>query len=396
MLAIWVRGMERRIFDILPKKTFGIALIFSSVLFIFSTLLYLFTRTPNVVAIIVVSLITYTNTLTALFVWSEKLRRNSLPYIVLLIILVAVSVGMLVFEIYYLLARKFVAEIVEPGYATLGLLILLILGYFANQIVEKITPELYWRVGRFLGEDYINVVYVSAFAMIGPAIAFFGVTSLDPYMGFLTLLIAFMPIPGKIRNIRMYLRREEIAKTMEETTRKWLLSIPAIKDVPEIKVYSLGPLAFAEFRVMVSELIRDRLEVLGDSIRVPIVDMIGNLVGIHAYLSTTRDTQVLVGIPAEDSKVSSRLAGKCVVVRVDLSKLEVIGTERVELSDLKEEDEILRSLISKRLDVLCLREVDKKIKNYLDGWFIIPMQIESDTVDAAQKELIENLRKLIE
>ena len=388
--------MEKRIFDVFPKKMLGIALIFSSVLFIFSTLLYLFTRTPNVVAIIAVSLITYTNTLTALFVCSEKLRRNSLPYIVLLIILVAVSVGILVFEIYYLLAGKFVAEIVEPGYAALGLLILLILGYFANQIVEKITPELYWRVGRFLGEDYINVVYVSAFAMIGPAIAFFGVTSLDPYMGFLTLLIAFMPIPGKIRNIRMYLRREEIAKTMEETIRKWLLSIPAIKDVPEIKVYSLGPLAFAEFGVMVSELIRDRLEVLGDSIRVPIVDMIGNLVGIHAYLSTTKDTQVLVGIPAEDSKVSSKLTGKCVVVRVDLNKLEVIGTERVELSDLKEEDEILRSLISKRLDALCLREVDKKIKNYLDGWFIVPIQIKSDTVDAARKELIENLRKLIE
>jgi len=250
-------GIEIR--DKLPKKVFEVAFTFSLIILILTLGIYWLTHTPNIVAVMAVAIVTFANPLATLFVWSEKLRERTVVYAVLLVLIIVASMGVIIYEIYTLFSERFVAEIVNSGYAVLGLLILLILSYMANQFVEKLTPSIYWRTGRFMGEDYINVVYVSAFAMIGPAIAFFGVESLDSYLGLLTLLLALMPIPSKIRNLRAYLRRRDIAEAIKRMINSWLLRIPPIKEVPEIKVYPSGPVAFAEFSVVISELVREKL-----------------------------------------------------------------------------------------------------------------------------------------
>ena len=394
MLALWVRAMGIEIHDKLPKKVFGVAFTFSFIILILTLGMYWLTHTPNIVAVMAAAIVTFANPLAALFVWSEKLREKTAVYAALLVLIIIASIGVIIYEIHTLFSEQFMSRIVNSGYAVLGLLILLILGYVANQFVEKLTPSIYWRAGRFIGEDYINVVYVSAFAMIGPAIAFFGVASLDPYLGLLTLLLALMPIPSKIRNLRAYLRRRDIAEAIKRMINSWLLRIPPIKEVPEIKVYPSGPVAFAEFSVVTSELVREKLEALGESTRIPILDMVGTLVGLHAQLDTTEKITISAGLPVEDSAVVSKLTNKYMIVKIDLGDLKVVGAEEI-IVEGEEESQILEGLVSKKIDVLCMKDFDKKLVNYLDGWFIVPLKIDSTSIEDAQKEIVTRIEELI-
>ncbi|MCR8473439.1 MAG: hypothetical protein NDP21_04235 [Crenarchaeota archaeon] len=81
-------------------------------------------------------------------------------------------------------------------------------------------------------------------------------------------------------------------------------------------------------------------------------------------------------------------------MRINLRTLEVLDS-RIETSDFKEDYEVLEGIVSRKFDVVCLKNIDKKIKNFLDGWFIIPLQLKSEVLDVATKELMESLEKVL-
>ncbi|MCR8433535.1 MAG: hypothetical protein NDP24_04820 [Crenarchaeota archaeon] len=385
--------MNKDICDAVPTRVLITTVAFSTLLLVISTISYIFTKTSNLLAVIAVSLISYFNVFIAILAAHEKLREKRLPRIILPIIF-ALFVGLVLWKIYHLMSKGFPVEINEPGYALLILILLITLGYIFNLTVEKITPSLYWRIGRFLGEDFITVTYISAFAAIGPAIAFFGVVSLDSPLSLVTLLLALMPAPAKLRSLQMLIKSRENKVAIENAIRSLLAKIPAIKGISEMRIYALGPLASVDLSLIVSELVRNRLDVLGNAIKVPIVDTLGNIVRIHISIATTRDAEILAGIPIEDSKVSDRINGRYFVMRINLRTLEVLDS-RIETSDFKEDYEVLEGIVSRKFDVVCLKNIDKKIKNFLDGWFIIPLQLKSEVLDVATKELMESLEKVL-
>lgn len=394
MLVILVRALNKDIRDTIPLSVLVLTLAFSTTILVVSVAAYTLTRTPNLVAAIAASIITYSNASFAMFAKFNKLREKYVLCAASSVIILTLSVGLIFWKIHYLLSKNFPAEIKEPGYATLLLIFIIAISYVANRTVEKATPSLYWRIGRFLGEDFITIVYVSAFGVLGPAIAFFGVSSLDSPLSLITLLLALIPVPAKLKNMQMLARREKIKTTIEDTIKNLLARIPVVKKIAEMRVYSLGPLASVDLNLVTSELVRDRLDALGDAIKVPIVDGLGNIVSIRISITTTTDLEILIGIPIEDSKICDGICEKYLTLRVDLKTLE-FRDSRVEMLDLSEEDKILEEIVSKKLDVFCLKRIDRKIKNYLHGYFILPLQLQSETIENAKSEVIESLRKIL-
>ncbi|MEX0569536.1 MAG: hypothetical protein Q6363_010345, partial [Candidatus Njordarchaeota archaeon] len=181
---------------ILFGLTVCLVLIFSSIE------VYSLTHTYNALSILIVSLFAVINFIYAIPVQKGfTSNKGTLASYIIATAILVLAMGTGIYLLYYIYTSNFKWTIQNPNIAILFLFATIIVAYLGNIFVEKWCGEEYWRVGRLLSEDIITIIYTTAFAIIGPTLAFFGVKKLDSYLAFLAILVSFIPARGKISSV---------------------------------------------------------------------------------------------------------------------------------------------------------------------------------------------------
>ncbi len=375
---------------ILFGLTVCLVLIFSSIE------VYSLTHTYNALSILIVSLFAVINFIYAIPVQKGfTSNKGTLASYIIATAILVLAMGTGIYLLYYIYTSNFKWTIQNPNIAILFLFATIIVAYLGNIFVEKWCGEEYWRVGRLLSEDIITIIYTTAFAIIGPTLAFFGVKKLDSYLAFLAILVSFIPARGKISSVLSIRKIKEFNESIKTQVNNWLSKLPVVKSLISLDVRSIWRFCHISIRVSVSRLIKDRESDLIDTIAIPIIDFIGTVERMEIKVEYSEEHDIVVAIPVtDDKKVSEALSDKFILFNIGINNLNVASSEEFGVKEKSEipDSIIIRRLAEKHVDVLCMRSVSDTLKNLADGWFIIVASVTSDDPNSALNEAIDVIK----
>lgn len=374
----------------LNPKAISFSALVNAFLLIIAVLFYVFTKTPNLLAVILASIIAFVNPIQGYALLRPNEKKVTIARIIATVVSLSVIIAV-IYSVYHLYTIGFTPVIVNPGYALIGLLIVMIVGYISNIIAEKLGGDLFWRPARSISEDYISIVYVSAFGMIGPGIAFFGVYSFDSLLGAITILLVFMPIRGKIRDMRNIAKSEELSKALEGDAKKLLDQFIPIKKILGIKAYIVASFSALTLNLELSPLVKNRVEELLENISTVLIDALG-IIGVEIKYKLTMEAEIKIAVPINsEGKVEAFPSVKYLIYDIVLPSKEIKNKTEVDVGEADSLLELAQKIIPKRVDVVISKALSREAKNLLKGWFIMPVEAEIDDPESAIKALLSEL-----
>lgn len=358
--------------------------------------IYNITYTYNVMSILIVSLLATIN-----FAYVIPIQRGLvshgaviISYIISTAIL-TIATGTGIYLLYHIYISGFEYKIKNPDIAVLFILASMIIAYAESTLIEKVCGEKYWRIGRLLSEDIVSIVYTAAIAIIGPTLAFFGVKNLDPYLAFLAILTSFIPVKGKISSILGIKKRRMFNESVRMKITDWVSKLPVVKSIDNLDVRSIWKFYYVSMTTSVSRLAKNRELDLVDTITTPALDFIGTIGRIELTITYPEKHDITIAIPiTNERKVSETLSNKFIIFNVRAEDLSIKSTEELFVSETSETPEsiIIRRLAGKHVEILCLKKIDRKLRNLASGWFIMVIPIKSEDPNLAVRDAIESIK----
>lgn len=368
-------------------------------LMLFSTAAYL-SMSPNLIASTASLILVLTSPIAAYISYKngEKENFDSKNYMVLTTVIILIGtivllIGSYIFWIALIgkpLIKKFEFALTIP-------IIDIVIIYFTAEMVERKVPELYWRAARSVSDRIRGGVSAAAVSLVGPTIAFFGLTKFDAYLAPLPIMYAIIELHRSISEFRAGKKQESGLNDLKEGIKNAILTIPAVISTDEVVLKPLNRFIISSIKVSISDFLSDEeISNVIDYIKTYVVENIGVVTFIKVEADRAKPEKIRVAIPLSDGEKVSENFNTEKYALIDLSPNgEMIGRREIELG-IKDERMVevqkVKQLVREGATIIGVKQIDHKALREAEGWVVKVIKLDSKDLNGAIKEVYRKLK----
>jgi len=358
-----------------------------------------YSRTPNLYFALSALIFILTTPLSATISFKRAMGRKKASTIILYTTLLLILVGILILA--YGIYSLWIALTIRPlirnfEFALIIPIITIIITYFLAEYLEKKIPELYWRFSRAVADRVRGGVSAAATAIIGPAIAFFGLLNFDAYFAFLSLIYAIIEMKRSLDEIRTTSKLKKNLDSLNEHLTKALRTIPNIIKIEDLIFDPANQFLIVYSKFAVSEFLDDEvIDKIVDYALTYIIENFGIVSFVRIEVDKSKVEKIRVALPLKNGdEINEDFNASKYLIAEILPNGEIISKDIIELRNTNDKMigvEKARELVKKRVMIVGTKKIDEKAQRELNGWFTKIFLLKTNNLEDAIKHIAKSI-----